>query len=461
MRLIGYLLMTLALCAGTLSATTAYVPVLDPAGVEGLTLNAEAGLATAENEGVLDHAALAPPYAIKALESLRDSKRGKPRVEVRFALGADTTTSLEHPGDVGLVVFADDAGMDALGLDEPGPAMVTLGLSPAQIRAITEPKPTKDGERMMAVPPGDAVALQEGVIVPLPTMTGLTPLASLSETDRYALVATYAIDADLRRATLEERFPEVAAERAQVLEDLQAVLDANAPDGAVPDADAEEEPADHGASDAGEQEPDPALHLNDDGRLVTGADAQSKSHLAIGQARDVLTPGLINALDASGTERVRVKEFAFGRWQLSWLLGVSVVAMLVGVFIVRNETKKMIAKSVADAQGSTETPEVAMRRTGECLDRAMATTNVHDALVPLTEIQRDHFPVIVDSRNLLVGRMGLAGFAAFMDEFSFLERQVNRAWSAAADDAYAESRTALERAHAMVERVQNHLDESA
>ena len=44
----------------------------------------------------------------------------------------------------------------------------------------------------------------------------------------------------------------------------------------------------------------------------------------------------------------------------------------------------------------------------------------------------------VEARSPLIAQLGLAGFAEVMDRWAAAERQINRAWSAAADGVYEE-----------------------
>ena len=44
-----------------------------------------------------------------------------------------------------------------------------------------------------------------------------------------------------------------------------------------------------------------------------------------------------------------------------------------------------------------------------------------------------HVPPFIAARPALVARLGLGGYAQLMDHFAAAERQLNRAWSAAAD----------------------------
>lgn len=69
----------------------------------------------------------------------------------------------------------------------------------------------------------------------------------------------------------------------------------------------------------------------------------------------------------------------------------------------------------------------------------------------LGEVQATHVPNLADGRPLLISRLGLSGFAEIMDRFAAVERQFNRAWSAAADGVYDEALDSIERASAIAQ----------
>ena len=60
-------------------------------------------------------------------------------------------------------------------------------------------------------------------------------------------------------------------------------------------------------------------------------------------------------------------------------------------------------------------------------------------------------------RDVLVGTLGMAGFAALMDAFSRLERTLNRAWSAAADGVLDEAQRCVDEAVALAPEVERRL----
>jgi hypothetical protein len=70
------------------------------------------------------------------------------------------------------------------------------------------------------------------------------------------------------------------------------------------------------------------------------------------------------------------------------------------------------------------------------------------------ELQATHIDTILQSRERIIAAGGLGGFAAFMSAFSVMERQINRAWSAAADDAPDEVADCIARALALIDDVE-------
>jgi hypothetical protein len=65
-------------------------------------------------------------------------------------------------------------------------------------------------------------------------------------------------------------------------------------------------------------------------------------------------------------------------------------------------------------------------------------------LTRVGELQKTHMVAFVEARPVLIARLGLGGYAELMDRYAAAERQLNRAWSAAADGVYEEAVQALE-----------------
>jgi len=162
--------------------------------------------------------------------------------------------------------------------------------------------------------------------------------------------------------------------------------------------------------------------------------------------------------------RLLVKSFSFGRWEGKWLFLLSLVGLGVGAFLVQSATRKEIERAEAGAVAG-ESPE-------EALEAIISTVNglVRDlptlpsdaarceAIVEMIgRAERDHVPTFVDARSLLISRLGLAGFASLMDRFAALERQINRAWSAAADEHFPEAATCLAKAQLIGEETRERM----
>ncbi|MCW5757582.1 MAG: hypothetical protein KIT54_10135 [Phycisphaeraceae bacterium] len=173
----------------------------------------------------------------------------------------------------------------------------------------------------------------------------------------------------------------------------------------------------------------------------------------------VLTAELLATLRDAGVGRVKVKEFSLARWSGVWLFLLACAMLLGGATLVRLDMRRQLAKARDRAdgggQGSPQAALAAIADAVESLRRDLPhMTTDHDrnhAIIErLGEAQSTHVPAFADARALLVGRLGLSGYAELMDHFAGMERQINRAWSAAADGVYEEAADCLERAWAML-----------
>src|SRR5690606_22380442 len=61
-------------------------------------------------------------------------------------------------------------------------------------------------------------------------------------------------------------------------------------------------------------------------------------------------------------------------------------------------------------------------------------------------LQKTQMPAFIDLRPKLISAFGMAGYARLMDAYAAAERQLNRAWSAAADEHEPEAVASLQRA---------------
>lgn len=188
----------------------------------------------------------------------------------------------------------------------------------------------------------------------------------------------------------------------------------------------------------------------------------------IGRPGDPLTPELLGLLRGRGVEHVRVQSFALGRWRLNWVFGLAVGGIVAGALLVRRSSRAALVAPVS-AGGRTADPAAlldAIRRTVAEVRAQVSSAGTwearRDVIVDrLGELQQEELPAFVASRPRLVAAQGLGGYAQLMDRFAAGERQINRAWSAAADNAEAEAIEALEAAGELLEEASGRMPKAS
>jgi len=180
-----------------------------------------------------------------------------------------------------------------------------------------------------------------------------------------------------------------------------------------------------------------------------------------------LTPEILEKLRTESdppVTRVRVRSFSWTRWSHKYYFLLSCAVLLVGGYFVKSAMKKEALASPASDQPSTS-PEAAVAAIIQITRDLVAdlpklprgNAGCEEIIARLDPVQKEYAPTIVDARSKLLGRLGMGGYAQFMDRFSALERQLNRAWSAAADGVMHESQTCLHAAHALIPEVEARL----
>jgi hypothetical protein len=186
----------------------------------------------------------------------------------------------------------------------------------------------------------------------------------------------------------------------------------------------------------------------------------------VARAGEKLTPELLAQLRASEQRRVRVKEFSFARWSEAWIFGLGCLGMLAGALLIRREAGRELAATAQTgagrASGSADEELPALRAELDELRRDVAATREPgvrmERIVERAErIISDHVPPFLDARAELVSRLGLAGYAQLMDRFAAGERQLNRAWSAAADGYEEEAVACLDNAAVLFEEAEKRM----
>jgi hypothetical protein len=221
-----------------------------------------------------------------------------------------------------------------------------------------------------------------------------------------------------------------------------------------------------------------------DARFATRADDGTNEPLALGapagravvdgkeqpiaEAGEKLTPELLARLRASEQRRVRVSEFSFARWGEWWLFALGCAGMLGGAMLIRRADARELAAvgatrpETGGGGGGADASLHLLRTEVEQLRRDVSAaddpTRRNDLIVERAErIISEHVPPFLDARPQLVARLGLAGYAQLMDRFAAGERQLNRAWSAAADGYEEEAVACLNNASALLEEAEQRM----
>ena len=188
------------------------------------------------------------------------------------------------------------------------------------------------------------------------------------------------------------------------------------------------------------------------------------------QAGEALTPEALAEIRASAltvdgkprkVEYINVKEFSPMHWPGNWIFGLCVIGLFTGAMLVRSATKAEIAAHAGvEHKSPHDSPDGVLAQIRISIDRLRAdlekcTTEkqrTHLIVERVGELQKKQLADFVDARPMLIARLGLGGYAEMMGRFAAAERQINRAWSIAADGFYDEAGESLENAaHLLVE----------
>jgi hypothetical protein len=200
------------------------------------------------------------------------------------------------------------------------------------------------------------------------------------------------------------------------------------------------------------------LTLNEDVSVLLG-DGRTRATLAKRGAE--LDPQRLAELRAASVNRVRVEEFGLGRWNERYIFLLALLGLGGGAFLTRRAAAQAIAAqhhalgNASDRRSPAGELSAIAGIVEELLaawvQRAPGGMDARYVLGRLAAAIEEHGPAFVASRELLVARMGLGGYASLMDRFAGAERQLHRAWSAAADGVLEETHVCLERARVVLE----------
>ena len=191
---------------------------------------------------------------------------------------------------------------------------------------------------------------------------------------------------------------------------------------------------------------------------------------AVVEAGEPLTPEALamireNKLGSGDGARtvkyVNVKNFSLFHWPFNWVFGLCVIGLFTGAMLVRNATRAQIAARAAiEHESHHDSPEGLLAQIRLTIDKLRADLpncssdqdRTHLIVERVGDLQKNQLVDFVDARPMLIGKMGLGGYAELMDRFAAAERQINRAWSIAADGFFEESNESLvNAAHLLVE----------
>ena len=151
---------------------------------------------------------------------------------------------------------------------------------------------------------------------------------------------------------------------------------------------------------------------------------------------------------------MRVKEFALDRWSGAWLFLTGCAGLAVAAQLGRAGRRRTLAAAKSRSGAGAQSPEAALATIRRAVDELRAelpgfrdpAARCHRTLDVLGAVQENLVPEFIALRTVLIGRSGLGGYARLMDRFAAGERQINRAWSAAADGFDDEITACLESA---------------
>lgn len=176
--------------------------------------------------------------------------------------------------------------------------------------------------------------------------------------------------------------------------------------------------------------------------------------LAPGPNGTPLTPELLAQLRAADVARVRVKEFSFARWSGRWFFAGGCLLLLGGAFLVRRSAKSEARQQAASGQRQ-DPATLLVQITGEvdAIRAALAREASWESrraliLTRVEALQRGPAAAFAESRDALIAQGGFGRYASVIERFAAAERQIARAWSAAADGYESESLECLESAAA-------------
>ncbi|GIW82322.1 MAG: hypothetical protein KatS3mg105_4129 [Gemmatales bacterium] len=167
-----------------------------------------------------------------------------------------------------------------------------------------------------------------------------------------------------------------------------------------------------------------------------------------------LNTEMLLALRDNKVSYVRVRAFEFSRWPGKLLFFKGVAGLLIAALCLRWLGKRELQSRKTSGDG--QAPEELLEKIRDSLQQLRSKlddspqASLGEIRSRLSELQTMELQSFIEARTVLVARLGMAGFAEVMDRFAAAERQINRAWSAAADGVAEETSACLQRAEQLV-----------
>jgi hypothetical protein len=198
------------------------------------------------------------------------------------------------------------------------------------------------------------------------------------------------------------------------------------------------------------------LTLNDNAGAKLGEKAQLTPLFQRGQKMDAVTLAALreNSQGIAGHVApwrfVRVKEFSWARWPGKWITSAGTLMLLVGALIARRH--RDAGAAMIDEGSMIPITSESLGKLGAEIDQLLARptaseTAANQQICDVTdELQKRWITPLLRAQNALVAQQGIGRAADPLATFAAVERNLYRAWSAAADGYVEEAIAALRNA---------------
>lgn len=195
-------------------------------------------------------------------------------------------------------------------------------------------------------------------------------------------------------------------------------------------------------------------HINGPAGLVISESGEREPYATAGEE---ITPEMLTALrqqtraNGQPIKRIPIKEFELATWSEKWFFFASILGLIASAVLTRVARSKADASEDAPTESDVGSPESTIRSMQSVVTSlttdlpSQPTEHAKNELIleRVGALQRDLVSAFADARPQIQRRLGIAGYAQVMDRFAAAERQLNRAWSAAADEVTHEAEACL------------------